>query len=160
MMAWKLSLDGKTVSRVLDNGMYECRLVTTIPDSELATALPADQPALEDIKAARMAYINQACSAEIVAGFDSSALGSVHHYTATLEDQANLSGLILLGVDDAFTCVNASGIKAMRPHSIAQLKQVLADGAAAKKSCLVRARLLKDEVAVAADSVSLDAIIW
>jgi hypothetical protein len=39
---WKLSQDGNSASRTLDNGSFESRLVTTIDADELATALPAD----------------------------------------------------------------------------------------------------------------------
>ena len=39
---WKLSQDGKSASRTLDNGSFESRLVTAIDADELATAIPAD----------------------------------------------------------------------------------------------------------------------
>ena len=39
---WKLSQDGNSASRTLDNGSSESRLVIAIPADELATALPAD----------------------------------------------------------------------------------------------------------------------
>lgn len=39
---WKLSQDGKSASRTLDNGNYESRLVEVIDADELAQALPAD----------------------------------------------------------------------------------------------------------------------
>lgn len=41
-MNWKLSQDGRTASRTLDNGAIESRLLSAIPADELATALPAD----------------------------------------------------------------------------------------------------------------------
>ena len=39
---WKLSQDGNSASRTLDNGNFESRLIIAIPEDELATALPAD----------------------------------------------------------------------------------------------------------------------
>lgn len=42
MTPWKLSFDGLTASRTLDNGGTENRLISAIPSDELATALPPD----------------------------------------------------------------------------------------------------------------------
>lgn len=41
-MNWKLSQDGKTVSRTLDDGTFQSCLTSAIPETELADALPAD----------------------------------------------------------------------------------------------------------------------
>ena len=41
-MIWKLSHDGKSASRTLDNGCMESRLIHAIDPIELASALPAD----------------------------------------------------------------------------------------------------------------------
>lgn len=130
--------------------------------------LSADPPAsmlLEKSKADKTAEINAACATEIVGGFDSAALGSLHHYTATLEDQANLLGLIAIGLDGEFTCTDAAGVKARRLHTLAQLKQVLADGGAFKDLRLARARTLKDRIAAAPnadlpDAAAVDALKW
>lgn len=41
-MNWKISQDGLSASRTLDNGGMESRLIHAIPEDELAAALPAD----------------------------------------------------------------------------------------------------------------------
>ena len=41
---WKLSQDGKTASRTNDDFSFESRLISAIPEDELAEALPADPP--------------------------------------------------------------------------------------------------------------------
>ena len=48
-MAWKLSQDGKTASRILDNGATESSLISAIDADELAAALPADPLSQEQI---------------------------------------------------------------------------------------------------------------
>jgi hypothetical protein len=48
---WKLSQDGNSASRTLDNGSFESRLVSAIPADELASALPADLPTLAEVTA-------------------------------------------------------------------------------------------------------------
>ena len=53
---WKLSQDGNSASRTLDNGSFESRLVGSIPAEELATALPADPipiPTYKELRAAK-----------------------------------------------------------------------------------------------------------
>jgi hypothetical protein len=46
---WKLSQDGNSASRTLYNSAFESRLVSAIPEDELATALPADLPIPEQL---------------------------------------------------------------------------------------------------------------
>ena len=48
---WKLSQDGNSASRTLDNGSVESRLVIAIPADELATALPADPLTQAELRA-------------------------------------------------------------------------------------------------------------
>lgn len=115
---------------------------------------------LDDVKGRQIANINAACASAIVSGFTSSALGAAHHYTATLEDQANLTSLVLLGVDDSFKCTDAAGVKTSLSHTIAQLKVVLADGGAEKKRHLAKCAMLKDQIAAAADVAAVEAIVW
>lgn len=115
---------------------------------------------LDDEKSDQAAKINNSCAAAIIGGFNSAALGTPHHYTCTLEDQANLLGLVLLGSGGEFTCTDAAGVKARRPHTLGELKAVLADGGAYKDGCLSKARLLKDQIANAADVAAVSAIIW
>lgn len=44
---WKLSQDGQSAFRTLENGNFESRLVTAIDAAELATAIPSDPVDLE-----------------------------------------------------------------------------------------------------------------
>lgn len=146
----------------LDSTTFEYLLpagCVAISDAE-ADALRAAAITLPDSAAAKTAAINAACGAAILAGFDSSALGATYHYTATLEDQANLLGLIAIGAGGDFTCVDAAGVKARRAHTAAQLKKVLADGGIFKDQLLAKARALKDAVAAAVDVAAVDAVVW
>lgn len=141
----------------------EIDTIGTVP-----TTLSANIPAailLLNSKNKKTAQINAACAAEIVAGFVSSSLGSAHIYTATLEDQVNLLGLIAISGGGDFTCNDAAGMKANRPHTLAQLKQVLRDGGAFKDARLDKARALKDRIAAAPnadlpDAAAVDALTW
>jgi hypothetical protein len=50
---WKLSQDVKSASRTLDNGSFESRLVSAIPEEELLLSLPADLVPISEIKSTK-----------------------------------------------------------------------------------------------------------
>jgi hypothetical protein len=54
MTPWKLSIDGLSATRYLDDGIsMESRMIESIPEEELATAIPADptlNPRISEIK--------------------------------------------------------------------------------------------------------------
>lgn len=109
---------------------------------------------------AKTAEINAACSAAIVGGFASNALGAPHTYDSALEDQLNLIGAVGLGIDLPYRCADEAGVKAFRLHTAAQLKQVAADGAAIKLSALEKAATLKAQVQAAEDAAAVEAVVW
>ena len=61
---WKLSQDGNSASRTLDNGSFESRLIIAIPADELATALPYVEP-LADAQSAQVAILQAAYHAAV-----------------------------------------------------------------------------------------------
>lgn len=117
-------------------------------------------PSLGETQAAKTAEINAACTAAIVGGFSSSALGASHTYDSELEDQLNLIGAVGLGIDLPYRCADANGVKEFRLHTAAQLKQVAADGAMVKLAALENAATLKAQVQAAADAASVAAVVW
>jgi hypothetical protein len=75
--------------------------------------------------------IRNACRAAITAGIDHDALGAVHHYPTTTEDQANINALVTLttikGDAEApykFWCSDADGLWERRGHTVEQIKAV------------------------------------
>lgn len=134
--------------------------------SEIQRLLDAKQarehpvPTLDDLRTAKIASINTACAAEITAGFPSSARGAAHTYDSAQEDQLNLIGAVALASDVPYTCTDAAGNKAALTHTAAQIKQVMADGAAIKITALAKARALKVQALAAEAASELDAIQW
>ena len=105
---------------------------------------------IEVIKASKLLSINTECNKAIISGFKSSALGEEYFYYSTIEEQSTLTSLITLGIDSNFKCqkiniVDNVEVKENRvqvPHTLAQLKQVLTDGAIHIKAQIDR----KDEL--------------
>lgn len=111
----------------------------------------------------RLSAINGACEAAITAGFPSAALGEPHTYGSALDDQLNLTGAVLSGLDVEYPCRDAQGVKAYRLHTIEQLNQVSTDFTLFKLQLLQLADQLKqqlDQARIAGDEAALQAIAW
>lgn len=109
------------------------------------------------------AAINASCELAITAGFESTALGAVHKYSSELDDQINLTGAILQGVDTSYPCLDGQGIKAFRLHTTVQLRQVGDDFTVRKFEYLQRANALKqllDQALAAGDRQALESVHW
>ena len=65
---------------------------------------------------------------DIINGFESDALGTMHHYDASLENQINLIGAVMANIDVYYSCTDQNGVKEMRLHTPEQIKQVFNDG--------------------------------
>lgn len=102
--------------------------------------------------------INQACEAAITAGFQSAALGTPHQYSSQLDDQMNLTGAILRGLDMPYACRDEQGVKAFRLHTAAQLRQVGDDFTLYKLQLLQHANELKQQLDLALAAGDADAM--
>ncbi|MHB0766477.1 DUF4376 domain-containing protein [Stutzerimonas sp. NM35] len=107
--------------------------------------------------------INTACEAAITGRFWSQALGEPHRYSSQLDDQLNLTGAVLRGLDMPYACRDEQGVKEFRPHTAEQLRQVGDDFTLYKLQLLQRADALKkqlDAALEAGDLAALEAISW
>ena len=119
---------------------------------------------LPDIRGDASERINAACRAQIVAGFESSALGAAHLYPFKPEDQSNLMSTFMLSqisaMDKPFKCWDSSGVSSYRMHTTAQLQQVGQDAETHKMAALVKANTLKAQIAAATTLAEIEAIVW
>ncbi len=102
--------------------------------------------------------VNTACMTHITGGFWSAALGDRHFYDTLLEDQLNLTGMILRGLDDSYACRDESGGKHFLEHTSAQLRQIGDEFTEFKLQALRKANGLKQALAAARTALDLDAI--
>lgn len=100
----------------------------TIPDGALASA-PA--PSLSVVRSDKLAELRLAAQTAIVSGKTSNALGALHTYPTTKDDQAFLtarySKAVALGASGGpykFMCADNAGVWARRDHSAEQIIQV------------------------------------
>jgi len=132
-----------------------------ITEEELAELL---KPTLKQAKKQKISEINGKCKQEIEAGVASSALGSEHIYQSEPVDQINLIGVVLAGQDSLFKCGEKDDkgniTWSYKQHTIAQLKQVLADGKAYKLALLEKANKLKEQVKNAKTVNEINKINW
>lgn len=128
---------------------------------------PKPAPTLDDLKAAKVAALSISCKAAIVAGFDSSALGSVHHYPSKDTDQMNLSSSVLASIlpgnpadwTTPFWCADGD-TWAFVPHTATQIQQVGRDAKAAILTLMAKNAQLAAQAMAATDPAELDAIAW
>lgn len=107
--------------------------------------------------------INSACEAAITAGFISDALGAPHRYSSQLDDQLNLTGAVVRGLDMPYACRDEQGVKEFRLHTAEQLRLVGDDFTLYKLQLLQHADALKqqlDSALEASDLAALEAISW
>lgn len=118
---------------------------------------------LDSLYRQKVAEINSACEAAITAGFWSSALGAPHQYPSKLDDQLNLTGVILQGFDSLYGCRDQQGLKELRQHTAKQLRQVSDDFTSYKLELLQRANTLKqqlDEALASGEMNALQVVTW
>ncbi|KMN09079.1 DUF4376 domain-containing protein [Pseudomonas helleri] len=118
-----------------------------------------DMPTVLELRySAQLAAVNKACLQEITGGFWSAALGERFFYDAQVEDQLNLTGLILRGLGGGYACRDQAGVQDFRDHTHEQLLQVSNEFTEFKLQRLVRANDLKQILAAARAGKDLDAI--
>ena len=118
-----------------------------------------DVPAVIDLRySAQLLAVNAACLQEITGGFWSAALGDRFFYDSAIEDQLNLTGLILRGFGGGYACHDESGRADFRGHSSDQLLQIGNEFTEFKLQRLRKANDLKQALAAARATSDLDAL--
>jgi hypothetical protein len=102
--------------------------------------------------------IDAAYSQYIAGGFNSDALGELHRYSSAIDDQVDLNGQVLLGLDDVYPCYDVDQVKAFRRHTIAQLQKVSQDLVRFKQAAMQHADSLRQTLAKALDDKDLQAM--
>ncbi|PAF51275.1 hypothetical protein [Helicobacter sp. 13S00477-4] len=94
--------------------------------------------------------------------FQSSALGSAYIYDMAQEDQINLMGLVIAGIDSFFRCESKDNPKGKQniPHTKEQLKQVYFDGLKAKSEIIYICGVLKEYLKTLDDVDSIRRLKW
>lgn len=114
----------------------------------------------------KLEAINDGCARYIESGFESEALGERYRYDSTLEDQVNLTGLILSGLDVLCACYGTApenNEKVFREHTATQLHRVGQDLVTFRQDALQQSEKLKKDLATLLaekDLVAMKAIEW
>lgn len=130
--------------------------------------LPTEVFSLSKARLIKAASISANCEQFIVAGFNSSALGTIHTYPSNRDDQLNLSGTVqrsmMLGVlpTDAFAflCKDLANNWAYIGHTPTQIQQAGKDAYAHILNSRIKNAALQAQIAAATTQASLDAIVW
>lgn len=118
---------------------------------------------LSTLHSQKLVMIKSRCALHIESGFSSNALGQLYRYDSLLEDQVNLTGLILSGLDCLFPCYGSDDKKTYRPHTAEQLHAAGLHLLAHKQAALQQADRLKQALAKTRsdrDLAAMQAIEW
>lgn len=118
---------------------------------------------LARLYAQKLEMINGTCAGLIESGFISDVLEQPLRYDSALEDQLNLTGLILSALDAPYPCYAEGEPKTYRPHTAGQLYAVGLHLLKHKQTALQRADYLKRELAktlTSKDMLAMQAIEW
>ena len=125
-----------------------------------------DSELLQQAKDYKSQELNTNCDATICGGFTSTALGTEHYYQSGRDDQLNLLGLKIAGVDANWKTgtIQADGITILwelnTPHTASQIQQVFSDGVTFKMTQLEKCDTLKKQVDSATTVAEVEAIVW
>lgn len=98
--------------------------------------------ALEEAKSQKILELNKTCDT-LIKQFKSSATGEERIYDADIEDQLNITAIVMAGVDSYFRCSKDGINKENVSHSAEQMKQVFADGLKFKSQVIGICGILK-----------------
>jgi len=126
---------------------------------------PTNDELLEAVIAAakqqRITDLKADCTNAIQSGFVSNALGENHTYDSSLpQDQTNLLGAKIAGIDMYFTCTDSAGYKSQKFHTVAQMAQVYQAGMVHLQTQKARFYARKLAVEQAATIDAINAVVW
>jgi len=119
-------------------------------------------------KANKVAEITQACAAEIVGGFTSTALGATHTYPSDMTDQANLAASVLSSLypnldsdwSTPYVCADITGVWNYQDHTAAEIQQVGIDAKNAILTALAKKTYLVAQIGSLIDANAIAAVTW
>lgn len=118
---------------------------------------------LAQLYSQKLEMINRTCAHVIASGFMSAALEEPFRYASELEDQINLTGLILSELDAPYPCYGENEQKTYRAHTAEQLHALGLDLLKHKQAALHQADRLKLALAITLtkrDLIAMQAIDW
>ncbi|WP_095334222.1 hypothetical protein [Helicobacter sp. 11S02596-1] len=125
--------------------------------------LEAQAQKLQEAKDRAIEAMNARCDEELKQ-FTSEALGSPHRYDMNAEDQLNLLGLMIAGVDSFFRCApivdGEAGEKSNIPHTKEQIQKLYTDALTYKSSQIYQCGIVKEKIKACESIEAVEALKW
>ncbi len=156
--------DGAIIPRDPKNCDYQAYLAWKAGGNTLT---PAPGPTLAQAQAAQIAAISGACQAQILNGFNSSALGSLRAYPSSDIDQRNLLSAVTDAQGQGASWVTSLWCAAGSPpmwsfasHTAAQVQQVNADWLSFRVATQQKYANLVAQINAATTPAAVEEISW
>ncbi|MDN8027902.1 hypothetical protein QZN17_04920 [Burkholderia multivorans] len=120
---------------------------------------PSAAQLLSSSQAARNAILNAACSAAIMSGFSSNALGPTYNYPSTLTDQTNQNTVAQCASGGLLWC-EIAGSWSFKQHTQSQAQAVVASFSAWLNKCQQQLVDLMNQVNAATSVSAVESITW
>jgi hypothetical protein len=166
---WEIAIPVALLSGPDVAGAVESALIAPTDSPFYQGGIVSDESqSLDAAKARKLASLKSACRMQIVAGFQSDALGVAHLYPAKDLDQTNLVGTVvaslIAGADAAwvtpFWCADAEGAWVFEMHTAGQIQQVGIASKASILAALSKNEALASTVASATTIEQVEAVTW
>jgi hypothetical protein len=116
---------------------------------------------LNDQRLIKIDLLKTDCTNAIQTGFTSTALGEAHIYDSSLpQDQTNLLGARIAGIDMFFTCTDSNSYKSQKWHTASQMAQVYIAGMVHLQTQKARFYARKLAVEQAETIEAVEAVVW
>lgn len=147
----------------LSQSEWDNRLATPYVNNGILVAAPklTAKQRLINTQDVQITTITQSCADAIIAGFTSSALGTVHTYPSQPNDQTNLISAVASGLPNVpFWCADLTGVWGIVAHTDVQIKQVLVDGGTTRIGYSAKLAALVTRIRAATTVADVQAIVW
>lgn len=146
------------------------------PETSVLRVLTAEELNLDPVRVAfakkeQIGMLSTKCEQEIIKGFSSMALGSIHWYDASSVDQLNLISSITLtgptaenplGTSIFYACRDNTNddIKEYQSHTYAQLQQIMKDSSVSRLVFLQKFSALRQQIMNMTTVTDVKSIKW
>lgn len=152
---WKISQDGLSISRTLDNGYTESCSISVLDAAELAAVIPVDLPTLPQVQSERIAILSNAYNTAIQVPV--AYMGAT--FQADDASQSVLTKVLVAGsVPAGFAWLDANNTPVNMTY--AQLQGLAVAMLAQGQAAFVKLQTLKSQVRAATTVIKAQAIVW
>jgi hypothetical protein len=152
--------DGGVRKVPLSENKYNFVLDEYIKQKDILDNPPPIIYTAKELQNKQITTLNKSCEDYITGGFISAALGSIHYYQSSRDDQANLVSDVLADIDLDIRCSADNENYEFITHTALEVKKVSDDFTLFRIEALKKVNDLKELVNNATTKEDIESIVW